>query len=156
MGGLPRFLILEETSVWAECGHSLRVRGGKTSTARADIQTTVNTEFFLHRGKAAWSPICEFGILAARARSTENAAIAKSSVPPRGGKTGNSCKAQQDKSVELTDCGQTEPPHRNRQRPVVVDFKLTIKPDGCIRDFSPTCALLIRAKYGSRVYESRV
>jgi hypothetical protein len=49
----------------------------------------------------------EFGILAARARSKENAAIAKSSVPPRGGKTGHSCKAQQDKSVELTDCGQT-------------------------------------------------
>ena len=45
------------------------------------------------------------GILAARARSKENAAIAKSSVPPRGGKTGHSCKAQQDKSVELTDCG---------------------------------------------------
>ena len=106
--------------------------------------------------KLAVSQICEFGILAARARSKKNAAIEKSSVPPRGGKTGNSCKAQQDKSVELTDCGQTEPPHRNRQRPVVVDFKLTIKPDGCIRDFSPTCALLIRAKYGSRVYESRV
>jgi hypothetical protein len=52
------------------------------------------------------SPICEFGILAARARSKENAAIAKSSLPPRGGKTGHSCKAQQDKSVELTDCGQ--------------------------------------------------
>jgi hypothetical protein len=51
------------------------------------------------------SPICEFGILTARARSTENAAIAKSSVPLRGGKTGHSCKAQQDKSVELTDCG---------------------------------------------------
>jgi hypothetical protein len=67
----------------------------------------VNTEFFLHRRKAALSPICEFGILAARARSTENAAIAKSSVPPRGGKTGHSCKAQQDKSVELTDCGQS-------------------------------------------------
>jgi hypothetical protein len=49
----------------------------------------------------------EFGILAARARSKENAAIAKSSVPPRGGKTGHSCKAQQDKSVELTDCGQS-------------------------------------------------
>jgi len=47
------------------------------------------------------------GILAARARSKENAAIAKSSVPPRGGKTGHSCKAQQDKSVELTDCGQS-------------------------------------------------
>jgi hypothetical protein len=57
---------------------------------------------------AVQSPICEFGILAARARSTENAAIAKSSVPPRGGKTGHSCKAQQDKSVELTDCGQSE------------------------------------------------
>jgi hypothetical protein len=56
---------------------------------------------------AAVSPICEFGILAARARSKENAAIAKSSVPPRGGKTGHSCKAQQDKSVELTDCGQS-------------------------------------------------
>jgi hypothetical protein len=55
---------------------------------------------------AAQSPICEFGIVAARARSKENAAIAKSSVPPRGGKTGHSCKAQQDKSVELTDCGQ--------------------------------------------------
>jgi hypothetical protein len=33
------------------------VRGGKTSTARADIQTTVNTEFFLHRRKAALSPL---------------------------------------------------------------------------------------------------
>jgi hypothetical protein len=140
----------------ADCRLSLRWRGGSASTARADIHIAEELSFFLHRGKAAWSPICEFGILAARARSTENAAIAKSSVPPRGGKTGNSCKAQQDKSVELTDCGQTEPPHRNRQRPVVVDFKLTIKPDGCIRDFSPTCALLIRAKYGSRVYESRV
>ena len=61
----------------------------------------------LRRHQAAQSPICEFGILAARARSKENAAIAKSSVPPRGGKTGHSCKAQQDKSVELTDCGQT-------------------------------------------------
>jgi hypothetical protein len=91
----------------AECGHSLRVRGGKTSTARADIQTTVNTEFFLHRRKAALSPMFEYGFLAARARSTENAAIAKSSTPPRGGKTGHSCKAQQDKSVELTDCGQS-------------------------------------------------
>ena len=49
--------------------------------------------------------MCEYGFLAARARSTENAAIAKSSTPPRGGKTGHSCKAQQDKSVELTDCG---------------------------------------------------
>ena len=56
--------------------------------------------------RSAASPICEFGILAARARSKENAAIAKSSLPPRGGKTGHSCKAQQDKSVELTDCGQ--------------------------------------------------
>ena len=55
---------------------------------------------------AAPSPICEFGILAARARSEENATIAKSSLPPRGGKTGHSCKAQQDKSVEVTDCGQ--------------------------------------------------
>jgi hypothetical protein len=52
---------------------------------------------------AAESPICEFGFLAARARSIENAAIAKSSAPPRGRKTGHSCKAQQDKSVELTD-----------------------------------------------------
>jgi hypothetical protein len=50
--------------------------------------------------------MCEYGFLAARARSTENAAIAKSSTPPRGGKTGHSCKVQQDKSVELTDCGQ--------------------------------------------------
>jgi hypothetical protein len=99
---LARLILLQR----AECGHSLRVRGGKTSTARADIQTTVNTEFFLHRRKAALSPICEIGILAARARSKENAAIAKSTVPPRGGKTGHSCKAQQDKSVELTDCGQ--------------------------------------------------
>jgi hypothetical protein len=49
--------------------------------------------------------MCEYGFLAARARSTENAAIAKSSTPPRGRKTGQSCKAQQDKSVELTDCG---------------------------------------------------
>jgi hypothetical protein len=40
----------------ADCGPSLRVRGGKTSTARADIQTTVNPEFFLHRRKAALSP----------------------------------------------------------------------------------------------------
>jgi hypothetical protein len=49
--------------------------------------------------------MCEYGFLAARARSTENAAIANSSTPPRGGKTGHSCKVQQDKSVELTDCG---------------------------------------------------
>ena len=58
----------------AECGHSLRVRGGKTSTARADIQTTVNTEFFLHRRKAALSPLGEFDFLAASACSTKNAA----------------------------------------------------------------------------------
>ena len=54
--------------------------------------------------------MCEYGFLAARARSTENAAIAKSSTPPRGGKTGHSCKAQQDKSVELTDCGTRTKP----------------------------------------------
>ena len=60
--------------------------------------------------------MCEYGFLAARARSTENAAIAKSSVPPRGGKTGHSCKAQQDKSVELTDCGQRVNSLQLRQR----------------------------------------
>jgi hypothetical protein len=69
---------------------------------------------------AAVSPICEIGILAARARSKENAAIAKSSVPPRGGKTGHSCKAQQDKSVELTDCGLCGPRFLRRQWPLFV------------------------------------
>ena len=33
----------------------------------------------------------------------------KDSVLPRGGKTGYSCKAQQDKSVELTDCETNRP-----------------------------------------------
>jgi hypothetical protein len=65
---------------------------------------------------AAVSPMCEYGFLAARARSTENAAIAKSSTPPRGGKTGHSCKVQQDKSVELTDCGQSVNSQHLRQR----------------------------------------
>jgi len=40
----------------AEGGPLLQVRGGKTSTARADIQTTMNPEFFQHRRKAVWSP----------------------------------------------------------------------------------------------------
>jgi hypothetical protein len=68
--------------------------------------------------------MCEYGFLAARARSTENAAIAKSSTPPRGGKTGHSCKAQQDKSVELTDCGLSEPSPQVRQWPLLVGFLL--------------------------------
>jgi hypothetical protein len=80
----------------------------RQSTPTAALRKSGQRHLLRYR-MAAVSPICEFGILAARARSTENAAIAKSSVPPRGGKTGHSCKAQQDKSVELTDCGQTGP-----------------------------------------------
>jgi hypothetical protein len=59
--------------------------------------------------RTAKSPICEFDFFAARARSTGNAAIAKSFAPPRGEKTGHSCKPQQDKSVEFTDCRQNRP-----------------------------------------------
>jgi hypothetical protein len=40
--------------------------------------------------------------LAARARRTENSAIAKSSELLRGGKTGHSCMTQQNQSGELT------------------------------------------------------
>jgi hypothetical protein len=65
---------------------SLQVRGGSASTARADIQIAKELSFFLHRRKAAPSPFCEFDFLAESACYTENAAIAKSSAPPRGGK----------------------------------------------------------------------
>jgi hypothetical protein len=57
--------------------------------------------------KLAKSPFCEFDFLAARTRRKENAASVKSSALPRSGKTGHSCKTQQDQSGELTDCGQT-------------------------------------------------
>ncbi len=40
----------------AESVHSLQVRGGSASTARADIHTAEELSFFLHRRKAAWSP----------------------------------------------------------------------------------------------------
>ena len=53
---------------------------------------------------SASSPLCEFGFSVARARRTENAASAKSSALPRGGKTGHSCKTQQDKFADLIDC----------------------------------------------------
>jgi hypothetical protein len=56
----------------------------------------------------AASPVCEFGFLAACARSVENAASAKNSVLPRGGKTSHSCRVQQGSEVEFTDCGQSE------------------------------------------------
>jgi hypothetical protein len=50
------FFICAPTAV-AIADHAIRkLRGGKTSTARADIQTTVNPDFFLHRRKAALSP----------------------------------------------------------------------------------------------------
>jgi hypothetical protein len=56
---------------------------------------------------AAVSPFCEFNFHAAGARRTVNAASAKSSALPRGEKTGHSCKAQQDQSGELTECGRS-------------------------------------------------
>jgi hypothetical protein len=80
-----------------------------STDSRLLTRTALTGHSWIAQRTAGLSPICEFGILAARARSKENAAIAKSSVPPRGGKTGHSCKAQQDKSVELTDCGQNGP-----------------------------------------------
>jgi hypothetical protein len=51
------------------------------------------------------SPLCEFGFLAACARSVENAASAQSSVLPRGGKTSHSWRVQQGSEVEFTHCG---------------------------------------------------
>ncbi|XHY15555.1 hypothetical protein SuNHUV7_03300 (plasmid) [Pseudoseohaeicola sp. NH-UV-7] len=56
------------------------------------------------RATTAQSPFCEFDFLAAPARSTDHAASAKSTVLPRGGKTGHSCKARQDQFGELADC----------------------------------------------------
>jgi hypothetical protein len=40
----------------ADCRHSLQVRGGSASTARADIHIAEELSFFLHRRKAAPSP----------------------------------------------------------------------------------------------------
>ena len=54
---------------------------------------------------AVRSPFCEFGFLAVCACRTENAASAKSSELPCGGKTGHSCKPQREPSCELTGCG---------------------------------------------------
>ena len=50
----------------------------------------------------AKSPTRTLHFLAARARRTENSAIAKSSELLRGGKTGHSCMTQQNQSGELT------------------------------------------------------
>lgn len=54
---------------------------------------------------AAESPICEFGILAACARSVENAVGARISALLRGGDFGHSCSLQQRLEVECTGYG---------------------------------------------------
>jgi len=43
-------------AITADSRRSLQVRGGKTSTARADIHITEDLSFFLHRRKAVWKP----------------------------------------------------------------------------------------------------
>lgn len=54
---------------------------------------------------AVQSPLFEFDFLAARARDTENAASAQFSTLSCSRETSHSCKAQQNPSDELTDCG---------------------------------------------------
>ena len=46
-------------AVRADSRPSLQVRGGSASKARADIHIAEELSFFLHRRKAAWSPLCQ-------------------------------------------------------------------------------------------------
>ena len=105
------------------------------------------------RRRSRKSPFCEFGFPAARARSTENAASAKSSALPRGGRTGHSCKTQQDQFGDLTDCGtkrhfaaaismvayehQTNDENANL---IVCAMTSLATPSRCIRMAPPFCA----------------
>ncbi|MDG1183415.1 MAG: hypothetical protein P8N30_11970 [Tateyamaria sp.] len=54
----------------------------------------MNQDISLHRRKSAVSPTCEFGFLAASARSEDLAAIVLLAVPQRGVKTGRSAVSQ--------------------------------------------------------------